>query len=53
MCRRSGNDRDAAKAVGCRFLRVTYGYREGASLEVMARDAMAQCLQEAVTFTAG
>ncbi len=43
----SDNDGDAARAAGCRFLLVTYGYREGAPLESMARDASADSLTDA------
>jgi len=49
----SDNDGDAARAAGCRFLLVTYGYREGKRLEAMARDATADSLVDAANLIAG
>jgi phosphoglycolate phosphatase len=43
----SDNDGDAARAAGCRFLLVPYGYREGRALEEMACDAVVNSLVEA------
>lgn len=43
----SDNDGEAARAAGCRFLLVTYGYREGRSIDAMQRDATADSLAEA------
>jgi len=44
----SDNDGDAARAAGCRFLLVSYGYREGRTLEAMQCDARVDSLIEAV-----
>lgn len=43
----SDNDGDAARAAGCRFILVSYGYREGRALEEMACDAVVGSLVEA------
>ena len=43
----SGNDADAARAAGCRFLLVPYGYREGLALEEPKNDGIADTLVEA------
>ena len=43
----SDNDGAAARAAGCRFLLVPYGYREGRALDELQRDALAATLLEA------
>ncbi|MSQ54903.1 MAG: phosphoglycolate phosphatase [Betaproteobacteria bacterium] len=48
----SGNDAQAAKAAGCRFLLVPYGYREGRSLEDIACDGIVADMLQAAAFIA-
>lgn len=43
----SDNDGDAARAAGCRFLLVSYGYREGRELRELKCDAVVDSLLEA------
>jgi phosphoglycolate phosphatase len=43
----SDNDGDAARAAGCRFLLVPYGYREGKALAEMRSDGVARDFVEA------
>jgi phosphoglycolate phosphatase len=43
----SDNDGDAARAAGCRFLLVPYGYREGKALADVRCDGVVQSLVEA------
>jgi len=43
----SANDADAARAAGCRFLLVPYGYREGRALESIHADGIVATLLEA------
>ena len=44
----SDNDGEAARAAGCRFLLVSYGYREGRALGEIACDAVVQSLVQAL-----
>ena len=48
----SDNDGAAARAAGCRFLLVPYGYREGRSVGELQRDALAATLLEAARLIA-
>jgi phosphoglycolate phosphatase len=43
----SDNDGDAARAAGCRFLLVPYGYREGKAVQDIAADGVVATLVEA------
>ena len=43
----SSNDAEAARAAGCRFLLVPYGYREGRGLREIASDGIVATLREA------
>jgi phosphoglycolate phosphatase len=49
----SDNDGEAARAAGCRFLLVPYGYREGLTLEELKNDGIVQTLVEAATALRG
>jgi phosphoglycolate phosphatase len=46
----SDNDGDSARAAGCRFLLVPYGYREGRPVEAIACDAVVANLLEAAEY---
>ena len=48
----SNNDGDAARAAGCRFLLVSYGYREGRALGEMNCEAVVDSLLEAAQWVA-
>lgn len=48
----SDNDGAAARAAGCRFLLVPYGYREGWAVEELQRDALAPTLLDAAAMIA-
>lgn len=48
----SDNDGDAARAAGCRFLLVPYGYREGRRVEDMKCDGVVSTFLEAVPLLA-
>ncbi|KPK09220.1 MAG: hypothetical protein AMJ64_01075 [Betaproteobacteria bacterium SG8_39] len=43
----SSNDAEAARAAGCRFLLVPYGYREGRGLREIASDGIVATLRDA------
>lgn len=49
----SDNDGDAARAAGCRFLLVPYGYREGKALADVPNDGVAQSLVDAARLLRG
>jgi phosphoglycolate phosphatase len=49
----SDNDGDAARAAGCRFLLVPYGYREGKPIGEVTNDGVVESLVEAARLLRG
>jgi len=49
----SDNDGDAARAAGCRFLLVPYGYREGKAIEAVPNDGVVGTLLDAARLLRG
>ena len=43
----SANDAEGARAAGCRFLLVPYGYREGRGLREITADGIVATLRDA------